>query len=252
MPQRKNLNQLLKERSDAVNQYINIILKSWFKESFHTKITSYLFDIIKESCNYFNEQGQKSNFSINSIEFPNNSFLKSVENKYLKYKYFHEECEVPDNNISLKNQVIQKISENINIIRLKIIRGNDACLGDNHYRQENKEIFTHLRNADNNLFDYIISNNKQLQDIKEIREKEGQHNLANSESETKESSRNILKRSRSIDAEIESHPSDKKTKLEAANDTVQQPQTTVSASSDSTSQPLIEGNKTSNLSRSTG
>ena len=119
MPQRKNLNQLLKERSDAVNQYINIILKSWFKESFHTKITSYLFDIIKESCNYFNEQGQKSNFSINSIEFPNNSFLESIENKDLKFLsrsvYNQEEREVPDNRDDLRNQVTQEISENINI-----------------------------------------------------------------------------------------------------------------------------------------
>ena len=252
MPQRKSLNQLMQERSDAVNQYINIISKSWFKKSFEAQITGYLFDVIKESCNYFNEQGQESNFSINSIEFPNNSFLESIENKYLKYQYSYEECEVPDDNISLRNQVIQEISENINIIRLKIIRGNDACLGDNHYRQENKLIFTHLRNANNDLFDYIASKNDELQKIKEIKEKEGQHNLANSESETKESSRNVLKRSRSIDAKIESHHSDKKTKLEAANDTVQQPQATISISSDSISQPLIEGNKASNLSRSTG
>jgi hypothetical protein len=169
MPQRKSLNQLMQERSDAVNQYINIISKSWFKESFHTQITSYLFDIIKESCNYFNEQGQESNFSITAIEFPNNSFLEFVENKYLKYQYFHEEREVPDDNISLRNQVIQKISENINIIRLKIIRGNDACLGDNHYRQENKAIFHYLEENDTNLFDYLVDRNKSLKDIKKIR-----------------------------------------------------------------------------------
>ena len=168
------LEQLLRERSIEVNQYINIISKSWFKESFHGQITSHLFDIIQKSCDYFNEY-QGSNFSkknINSFHLNirkkfTEEILSYIDNNNLRYSHFHEER--PVTNDSERKAVLIKVAENTHIVMEIINMGGYYNEGDNYYRQQNQEILNHLNENNDNLFDYLVDENESLKNINESR-----------------------------------------------------------------------------------